>query len=123
MRPVGMRWRRGTWKTINAHLPGREISSRDGWCDCPADPNYNRPVTLPYPASHERMLRNDHLYDCVVILDWNFRPRKRGAGSAIFLHIAKPGLEPTEGCIAVAPEVMRRILPLISRSTIIRVVR
>ena len=28
-----------------------------GWCEVPDDRNYNRPVRMPYPASHERMLR------------------------------------------------------------------
>lgn len=101
----------------------RPIDRNLGWCDAPADRNYNRPVRLPYGASHERMLRDDRLYDVLIVLDWNLRPRKRNRGSAIFLHIARPGLQPTEGCIAVEPAVMRRLLPLLSRKTVIRVLR
>lgn len=67
------------------------------------------------------MLRNDRLYDHVIVLDWNIAPRKRGAGSAIFLHVAKPGLQPTEGCIAVAPATMRQILPLLSDRMVVQV--
>lgn len=84
-----------------------------GWCDAPDHPLYNRPVRLPFAASHETMMRADRLYDVCVVLDWNRRPRRRHAGSAIFLHIAKPGFQPTEGCIAVSPAAMRRLLPFL----------
>lgn len=56
------------------------------------------------------MSRADGLYDIVVVLDWNLRRRAKGRGSAIFLHIARPGFLPTEGCVAVTPSVMRALL-------------
>jgi L,D-peptidoglycan transpeptidase YkuD (ErfK/YbiS/YcfS/YnhG family) len=92
------------------HLPVRAIRQRDGWCDAPADRNYNRPVRHPYPASAERLWRTDALYDIVVVLDYNDRPRVRGRGSAIFMHVAKPGYAPTEGCIALARPHLLRLL-------------
>ena len=82
-------------------LPLRAIVGSDGWCDDPADPAYNRAVTLPYPARHERLWREDGLYDLIVILGYNDAPPVAGAGSAIFLHVARPGLLPTEGCVAL----------------------
>ncbi|MGE4218397.1 MAG: L,D-transpeptidase [Alphaproteobacteria bacterium] len=83
-------------------LPLRPIAETDGWCDDPADPeSYNRPVTLPHPAGHERMWREDGLYDLVVVLGHNDSPPVPGLGSAIFLHVARPGLAPTEGCVAL----------------------
>lgn len=82
-------------------LPLRSIAATDGWCDDPADPAYNRPVTLPHPARHERLWREDGLYDLVVVLGYNDDPPRPGAGSAIFLHAARPGLLPTEGCVAL----------------------
>jgi L,D-peptidoglycan transpeptidase YkuD (ErfK/YbiS/YcfS/YnhG family) len=103
-------------------LPLRRTLPDMGWCDAPGHPSYNRPVRLPFSAGHETMRRADRLYDVVIVLDWNMRCRKRGAGSAIFFHIAKPGYAPTEGCIAVAPATMRRILPFLSRQTVLRVV-
>ena len=83
-------------------FPVRRIAQRDGWCDAEGDRNYNRPVRLPYPASAERMWREDGLYDIVVVLDHNQRPRVQGGGSAIFMHVARAGYAPTEGCIALA---------------------
>ena len=78
------------------------IDRDDGWCDDPGDTAYNRAVRLPYPASHERMWRDDHLYDVVVILGHNDDPPQAGLGSAIFLHVARPDYGPTEGCVALA---------------------
>ncbi|MGD1880383.1 MAG: L,D-transpeptidase [Kiloniellaceae bacterium] len=83
-------------------LPCQAIGPDDGWCDDPADPAYNRPVTLPYPAGHERLTRDDHLYDVVVVLAHNDDPVVPGAGSAIFLHVARNDYGPTEGCVALA---------------------
>jgi L,D-peptidoglycan transpeptidase YkuD (ErfK/YbiS/YcfS/YnhG family) len=102
-------------------LPLKIIRADMGWCDAPADANYNRPVRLPCRASHERLLREDRLYDFCIVLDWNIRPRRRNGGSAIFMHLARPGLRPTEGCIALERRAMLRLLPHLSRRTVIHV--
>lgn len=94
-------------------LPTRRIRPDDGWCDAARHGAYNRPVRLPFRASTERMMRDDRLYDAVVVLDWNVRMRVRGLGSAIFLHIARPGYRPTEGCVAVSPCDMARLAPFL----------
>src|ERR687897_745864 len=99
------------------------ISPTRGWCEVPNDRNYNRPVAIPYGASHERMLRDDRLYDACIVLDWNISPRRRGRGSAIFFHLARPGFTPTEGCVAVTLATMRRLLPKLSRQSVLRVMR
>jgi len=91
-------------------LPLRAIAQDDGWCDAPDDPNYNRPVKVPYPASAEQMWREDHLYDLVVVLGYNDDPVVPGKGSAIFLHIAKPEYLPTQGCVALGyPDLLKAI--------------
>lgn len=102
-------------------LPVRPITPADGWCDAPGDRNYNRPVRLPYPANAERLWRDDHLYDLVVVLDHNQRPRFQGAGSAIFMHVARPGLQPTEGCIALERAHLLRLLARLRRGAVIHV--
>lgn len=104
-------------------LPMGRISSKLGWCEVPDDRNYNRPVALPYRASHETMNRADALYDVVVVMDWNITPRRRNGGSAIFFHVARPGLTPTEGCVALPGDVMRRLLPRLSARTVLTVMR
>lgn len=104
-------------------LPIRRITPTLGWCEVPQDRNYNRPVRMPYAASHETMLRTDDLYDACIVMDWNIRPRSRGKGSAIFFHLARPGFTPTAGCVAVTHAVMRRLLPLLSTRTVLTVKR
>lgn len=91
-------------------LPTMPIAADDGWCDDPADAAYNRPVKLPYPARTERLWRDDRLYDLLVVLGYNDDPAIAGAGSAIFLHVAAADYAPTEGCVALAPDDLRRIL-------------
>ena len=98
------------------------IGPADGWCDDPDDRRYNRPVPLPYPASHERMWRDDHVYDVVLDIAWNRGPVVRGRGSAIFLHLARPGLAPTEGCVAIEPRMAARLLSRIGRDTRIEII-
>lgn len=94
-----------------------------GWCDTSGDRNYNRPVRMPYKASHEAMRRADRLYDYCIVLDWNISQRRRGRGSAIFFHLARPGFTPTEGCVAVTVKVMARLLPFLSSRTVLEVKR
>lgn len=102
-------------------LPIRPIRERDGWCDAPDDRNYNRMIAHPYPASAERLVRVDHLYDIVVVLDHNQRPRNRGRGSAIFMHLARPGYAPTEGCIALSRRDLKLLLSRIGPRSRVRV--
>ena len=104
-------------------FPVRAISSRDGWCEDPSDRNYNRPVKLAPGSAADRLMRKDHLYDLVLVLGYNDRPRVKGKGSAIFVHLARDGLTPTAGCIALSCRDMRALLAELRRDTEIRVLR
>jgi L,D-peptidoglycan transpeptidase YkuD (ErfK/YbiS/YcfS/YnhG family) len=83
-------------------LPVQALTTKDGWCDDPADLAYNRHVLLPYAAGHEKLWREDHVYDVIVVLGHNDDPPVPGMGSAIFLHLARPDYSGTEGCVALA---------------------
>jgi L,D-peptidoglycan transpeptidase YkuD (ErfK/YbiS/YcfS/YnhG family) len=102
-------------------LPVAPLTPTDGWCDDPADPNYNRPVVLPYRASCEEMWREDELYDVVVILGHNSDPPVPGKGSAIFLHCAKADYSPTEGCVALAKADLLALLRLAGPGSVLEV--
>lgn len=102
-------------------LPSRAIGRLDGWCDDPGDPAYNRLVQLPYPARHEKMWREDRVYDLVVELGYNDNPVVPGKGSAVFLHIARPDYAPTEGCVALAAPDLRRLLARCGPGTFLRI--
>lgn len=93
-------------------VPVRRIAPDDGWCDAPLDENYNRRIMLPYAASAERMWREDGVYDVVVVLGHNDDPPVADMGSAIFMHVAQPGLPPTEGCIALELAHLMAVLQL-----------
>lgn len=86
-----------------------------GWCDDPRSGRYNRPVAAGAPVSHERLWRDDGLYDVVVVTDHNQIPRRLGRGSAIFFHLMRADGGPTEGCVAIARDDMRRLLPRLAR--------
>lgn len=98
-------------------FPTVVLTPQDGWCDAPDHPAYNRPVTLPFAASHEEMWRQDDLYDIVVVLGQNDDPVVPGAGSAVFLHVASPGYGPTAGCAALARADLLEFLSLAAPAT------
>jgi L,D-peptidoglycan transpeptidase YkuD (ErfK/YbiS/YcfS/YnhG family) len=102
-------------------LPLARLHPDDGWCDDPNDRNYNRYVRHPYPASAELLWRADHLYDLLVVIGHNHRPRVRGAGSAVFIHVAGPGLAPTAGCIGLPLADLQRLVARMSRATVLNV--
>jgi L,D-peptidoglycan transpeptidase YkuD (ErfK/YbiS/YcfS/YnhG family) len=93
------------------------IAPEDGWCDAPDHALYNRPVRLPFAASHEEMWRADALYDLVVVLGHNDDPVVPGAGSAVFLHVARPDYGPTAGCAALARADLLEFLALAGAET------
>ena len=103
----------------NCALPVREITKDLGWCDDPAHPEYNKPVTLPFSASHEEMWRDDHCYDLVVIIGYNDAPAIPGNGSAIFIHCEHDDGRPTAGCVALSQKQLVKILPLLSAQTML----
>ena len=91
-------------------LPRAAIDPADGWCDAPEDARYNRAVRHPYKARAERLWRADGCYDLLAVIGFNDDPVVAGAGSAIFLHVARPDFAPTEGCVALALGDLREIL-------------
>jgi len=92
-----------------------------GWSEDPASRCYNRPVRLPFSSNVDRMWRDDNLYDLTIVLDYNFRRRKKRAGSAIFFHHARPGLTPTAGCVAISAGDLRKLLPRLSAKAVMQI--
>jgi L,D-peptidoglycan transpeptidase YkuD (ErfK/YbiS/YcfS/YnhG family) len=106
---------------IETRLPALHIDPTDGWCDDPASPDYNRPVRLPQAARHERLWLESHLYDLVVIIGHNDDPIVKGAGSAVFVHVARDNFAPTEGCIAFTRDDLLTILSRVGTSDAIEI--
>jgi len=86
------------------------LSADMGWCDAPESPHYNRQIKLPCGESHEKLWREDALYDLILVLGHNDTPVVSGLGSAIFVHVAKEGFLPTLGCVALELRALRRFL-------------
>jgi L,D-peptidoglycan transpeptidase YkuD (ErfK/YbiS/YcfS/YnhG family) len=98
-------------------LPIRRIGAGDAWCEDPRDRRYNRPIRVRPTEVGDRLWRADHLYDLIVEIDHNTRPRVAGRGSAIFIHVARRGFAPTAGCVALTLQSLRRLVACIDRST------
>jgi L,D-peptidoglycan transpeptidase YkuD (ErfK/YbiS/YcfS/YnhG family) len=95
-----------------------------GWCDDPNASRYNTLVRLGDGGARAEILsRSDALYDRILVLDHNVWPRRRGAGSAIFLHVRRADGGPTEGCVAVSEPDLRRLCSFLSSSATIEVAR
>ena len=102
-------------------LPVVALRPEDGWSDYPGEPGYNRMTTLPCRGSHERLWRDDCVYDLIVELGYNDDPPVAGLGSAIFLHVARPDLAPTEGCVALAERDLREVLKRLGGGSVIEI--
>ena len=103
-------WRADRHPRPATRLPARRIMPQDGWCEDPADRRYNRPVNVPPGSKADRLARTDGLYDFIIEIDHNTRPRVAGRGSAVFIHVARPGFAPTAGCVALTMDSLRRLL-------------
>ncbi len=108
-------------ETPETALPLRVIHENDGWCDESTHPQYNHHVKLPFAASHEKLWRDERIYDVIVPIGFNDAPVVAGVGSAIFFHLAKPNYSPTLGCVAVAFEDMLEILRNLSTDSRIEI--
>lgn len=91
-------------------LPMQITEKSDGWCDDPQSPQYNRAVKLPFDGRHEKMWRQDDLYDLVLVLGHNDSPPVPDGGSCIFMHVAREEYQPTEGCVALKKQDLIRLL-------------
>jgi L,D-peptidoglycan transpeptidase YkuD (ErfK/YbiS/YcfS/YnhG family) len=121
-RAIGALYRPDRMRRPATSIPLGVIHADLGWADDPQDRRYNRPIPLPSPCGHERMWREDALYDLVLDLSYNRGPIVRGRGSAIFLHSARPGFLPTEGCVAVERARIRALVERIGPDTVIEIV-
>jgi L,D-peptidoglycan transpeptidase YkuD (ErfK/YbiS/YcfS/YnhG family) len=103
-------WRAERHPRPATFLPVQRIGPDDGWSEDPSDRHYNQPIKVPDGSNADRLARTDHLYDFIIELDHNTRPRIAGRGSAVFIHVARPHFAPTAGCVALRIDTLRRLL-------------
>jgi L,D-peptidoglycan transpeptidase YkuD (ErfK/YbiS/YcfS/YnhG family) len=104
-------------ENIETKLETKELKEIDAWCDDPSHDEYNTFVKLPHSGSHEKLWRDDYLYDIILPLGYNDNPPVKGLGSAIFMHVAREGYTGTEGCIGLSQDDMLEILSKVSGDT------
>jgi len=116
-RPLRLWWRADRLPRPASLLPARRIGRDDAWCEDPADRRYNRSFRRSANEPGDRLQRGDRLYDMIVEIDHNTRPRVAGRGSAVFIHVARDGFAPTAGCVGLRPRDLRILLGRLSRRT------
>ena len=107
---------------ITTNLKKIKIKKNMGWCDDPSSKRYNRLIKIPYKFSHEKLYRKDHIYDIVVILNYNMNPVVKKRGSAIFIHLTKKNYLKTLGCIALKKNDLLEILNRVKKDNIIKII-
>lgn len=108
-------WRADRLSRPQTALPLRRIRPDDGWSEDPRDRNYNRPVRLSPASNADRLWREDHLYDLIIEIDHNMRPRIPYRGSAVFIHFARKNFTPTAGCVALKQCDLQKLLPMLAK--------
>lgn len=109
-RPRQLWWRGDRHSRPKTFLPVRAIGDTDAWCEDPGDPHYNQAIRRGQGEGGDRLKREDHLYDFIIEIDHNTRPRIAGRGSAVFLHLARDNFGPTAGCVSMTRAAMLQLL-------------
>jgi L,D-peptidoglycan transpeptidase YkuD (ErfK/YbiS/YcfS/YnhG family) len=115
--PVRLWWRADRLPRPQTLLPLRRIGPADAWCEDPHDRRYNQAFRRSANEPGDRLRRNDALYDLIVEIDHNTRPKVAGRGSAVFLHLVRPGFTPTAGCVAMRRRDLQRLLGRLTPKT------
>jgi len=116
-RLVRLWWRADRSPRPRSLLPVRPITPDLAWCEDTTDRRYNRPFRRSANEPGDRLWRDDRLYDFMIELDHNTRPRVASRGSAVFVHVARPNRAPTAGCVALRADSLRRLLVRAGRGT------
>jgi len=116
-RPVRLWWRADRLPRPRTSLPVRAIGPNDAWGEDPASRRYNQPFRRSANEPGDRLRRKDGLYDVILEIDHNTRPRVARRGSAVFIHVARPGFDPTAGCIALKRQDLLRLLAAVGAKT------
>jgi L,D-peptidoglycan transpeptidase YkuD (ErfK/YbiS/YcfS/YnhG family) len=120
-RPVRLWWRADRAPRPATVLPVRRIFPALAWCEDADSRRYNRPFARAAREAGDRLWRDDALYDYVIEIDHNTCPLVRRRGSAVFVHVARAGLTPTAGCVALPAPRLRWLLSRLGPRTRIRI--
>ena len=98
------------------NLKTKVIKPNIGWCNDSKKKSYNKEIKIKKKVSHEKLFREDHKYDYLIVINYNIKKTIPGKGSAIFIHLTK-NYYPTAGCIALKKHDFIILLKLINNKT------
>ena len=98
------------------------IRKNMGWCDDPKSKKYNKLIYFPFKYRAEKLYRSENIYDIILVLNFNMNPVKKNKGSAIFIHVAKKGFQPTQGCIALNKFELIKLVKSIKINTVVKII-
>ena len=118
---VNFFFRKDKINKISSKIKFDEIKKNMGWCDDPKSKKYNQLIKLPSKFSYEKLFRKDHLYDLVMVLNYNMNPIIKNKGSAIFIHLATKYYNPTRGCIGLKKIDMVGLITKLKKRELIKI--
>ena len=114
---VKIYYRNDRIKKIYSKIKLFKINKKMGWCDDPNSKKYNQLIKLPSKYTHEKLYRQDNVYDLVIVLNYNMIPIVKNKGSAIFIHVAKKKYKKTAGCVALKKKHLVKLIKNIKNKT------
>jgi len=115
-------YRKDRVKKPKTSLKCIKINDKMGWSNDVNFPDtYNKPIKINKKIKHEKLKRNDHKYDLLIPIKYNFKKPAIGLGSCIFLHLTN-NYKSTAGCIALNKKDFLIMLKLINKKTKIKII-
>ena len=98
----------------------KKISKNMGWCNDPKNKKYNSLINIKEKMRYEKIYRQDHKYNLLIVIDYNLKKPIPYKGSAIFIHLTN-NYKPTAGCIALKEKDLLILLKLVNKKTKIKI--
>ena len=109
----------GLAENPGTHIPYTQVSEDDVWVDDAESRYYNQWAKKSFSdkdwKSAEALADEKVAYQYAAVIEYNTKNITSGAGSAIFLHCTKG--TPTQGCVSIPQEDMRKLLLLMVDGT------
>tara|TARA_B110000046_G_scaffold184949_1_gene224951 strand:- start:525 stop:1016 length:492 start_codon:yes stop_codon:yes gene_type:complete len=102
-------------------IPTKIIKNNMIWCDNPNSKYYNKETKINTNTKCEKLFRNSHSYDYLIVINYNVKKTIPFKGSAIFIHLTED-YKKTAGCIALKKKDFLILLKLIDKNTKIKII-
>ena len=113
-------FRKDRVKTLKTKIKKITIKKDMGWCNDSTSQKYNKLIKFPFHYSAEKLYRNDHKYDLMIPIKYNFSKPIKFKGSCIFIHLTN-NYRNTAGCVAIKKSDFFIMLKLINKRTKIKI--